>query len=209
VGKTRLALANELATSANQGAERIAVEACLRDRIGELAAKLNGTSGRWAADPMPLAKGARLTPHWDDRSMPRVYAVPLRGWSQDVWDTAKSTGVLDHIGHEELASYSAVYAEISAINGLRDQELLLESKLSFLSADQQLDNRSRTDALGTLGELDALNSTIAGLSSLIIGQLKDMHLQVDRVSVSADLRESIRSERRYRGACVKDVQVQF
>src|SRR5579864_4090678 len=146
VRTTRQAIADELVATANQGAERLAVEACLRDRIGELSAKLNRTDGRWTADPMPLAQGAELAPHWDERSMTRVYAVPLRGWTHDAWDTAKSTGALDHINHNELASYSAIYAEIDAIAGLRDQELLLESKLSFLSVDQPLDNGSRTDA---------------------------------------------------------------
>lgn len=209
VRTTRQALSDELVATANQGAERLAVETCLRDRIAELAAKLNATDGRWTADPMRLAKGARLSPHWDERSMTRVYAVPLRGWSHDAWDTAKSTGTLNHISHDELASYSAVYSEIDAIAGLRDQEILLESKLSFLSADQELDNRSRTDVLGTLGQLDALNATIAGLSSLIIQQVKDLHLSVDRTRAAKDLRQSILSEQLYRGTCVKNVQIQF
>jgi hypothetical protein len=108
-----------------------------------------------------------------------------------------------------VASYSAVYAEIQAIHDFQGQELLLESKLSFLSADQKLGNGFRTDALETLGQLDALNSTIAGLSSLIIDQMKDLHLHVDGARVSDDLKQSIDSERQYRGACVRNVQIRF
>jgi hypothetical protein len=209
VQTTRQAIANELAGAANQGAERIAVENCLRDRIGELAAKLNVSNGRWTADPMPLPPGTQPTPHWDNRSMGRVYTVPLRGWSQDAWDTAKSAGVLNHMSRDEVASYSAVYGEIAAIREFQNEELPLESNLSFLSADQQLDNASRSEALGKLGELDALNSVITGLSNLIIEQMKALHLHLDRVSSSNELRELIVGERQYRGACVKDVKVEF
>jgi hypothetical protein len=209
VGSTRQAIANELVEAANQGALRIAVEDCLRDRIGELSARLNKTNGRWTADTMPLAPSAQPTPHWDNRSMARVYAVPLVGWSQDAWDTAKSAGVLDHMGREEAASYSAVYGEIAGIREYQNQELLLESNLSFLSADQQLDDRSRNDALGKLGQLDALNATNAGLGSLILEQVKTLHLHVDRTSSAEQLKQQIASARRWRGNCVKDVRVQF
>lgn len=207
VGTTRQALASELVDAANQGAARIAVEDCLRDRIGELTGKLNATNGRWSADPMPFGRGVPPTPHWDNRSIGRVYDVPLVGWSQDAWDTAKSSGVVDHMSRGELASYSTVYGEIAAIRDLQTQQLLLESKLSYLSSDQQLDNVSRTDALGTLGQLDALNAVTTGLSSLIIDQVKALHLHVDRAASARELRQTIENERQYRGTCVKDVPV--
>jgi hypothetical protein len=207
VATARQALANELAGSANQGAERISVEYCLRDRIGELAAKLNTTQGRWTADPMLLARGTGQSAHLDVGSIARVYGTPLRGWSQDAWDTAKSTGVLNHMHHEEVASYSAVYGEIAAIRDFELDELPLESELSFLSVDQQLDNQSRINALGRLAQLDALNATIAGLSSLMIQQIKGLHLRVDRTDFSKSLKETIEVQREYRGSCVKDVRV--
>ncbi len=207
VDATRQALANELVAAANQGAERIAVEDCLRDRIGELAARLHESKAGWTADPLPLGQGQQPTPHWDNRSIGRVYEVPLVGWSQDAWDTAKSTGVLDHMSHDEVASYSDVYGEIAGIRDFQTQELLLESSLSFLSADQRLDDRSRNDAFGKLGQLDALNATNAGLSSLIIEQMKGLHLHVDRARSSEQLRQAIADARKWRGPCVKDVQV--
>jgi hypothetical protein len=209
VESTRQAIANELVDAANQGAMRISVEDCLRDRIGELSARLKPRNGRWTADPLPLAPGAQPTPHWDNRSLGRVYAVPLVGWSQDAWDTAKSAGVLDHLGRDEAASYSQVYGEIAGIRDYQNQELLLESNLSFLSADQHLDDRSRNDAFGKLGQLDALNATNSGLSSLIIEQMKSLHLHVDRASSAEQLKQEIASARKWRGNCVKDVQVQF
>ncbi len=209
VRTTRQALANELANAANQAAMRVAVEDCLRDRIGELAAKLKASRGPWTGDPMPLASDAQFTPHWDNRSMGRVYAVPLVGWSQDAWDTAKSAGVLDHMGHAEVASYSDVYGEIAGIRDYQNQELLLESSLSFLSSDQQLDDQSRNGALGKLGQLDSLNATNAGLSNLLIEQMKSLHLRLDRASSSKQLRQTIIDARKWRGPCVKDVEVEY
>jgi hypothetical protein len=209
VDTARQALANELASSAQQGGERLAVEQCLADRVGALAKKLNAESPRWSADPMPLGATARPALHWDNLGMPRVYGAPLRGWSQDAWDTAKSTGVLDHMNHDEVASYSAVYAEIAAIRDFQNQELPLESKLSFLSSDQDLDNASRIDALRVLGQLDALNSTIAGLSSLLVSEVTALHLRVDRASFSKGLRNMIVTQRLHRGRCVIDVSIQL
>ena len=206
---TRQALANELVAAARQGAERLAVEDCLRDRIGQLAAKLNDNNGQWTADPMPLGSRAQPSPHWDNVSMMRVYGAPSKGWSQDAWDTAKSTGVLDHMSREDVATYSAVYGEVGAIRLFQDQEIPLQSKLSFLSVDQQLDNRSRIEALQTLGQLDELNTTITGLSSLLLEQIKRLNLHVDRSALSHDLNETIDRQRQYRGTCVKDVTIEI
>src|SRR5690349_2466419 len=75
----RQAIANELASSAEQGAERLAVENCLRDRIVDLAEKLNTSNGGWTADPMPRAQAAARSP--DERRMTPVLGSPLRGWS--------------------------------------------------------------------------------------------------------------------------------
>ena len=209
VGTARQAISDELVAAAGQGAERLAVEDCLHDRIIELSDRLRATNGRWTADPLPLGPAPQPQPHWDNRAMGRVYSVPLRGWSQDAWDTAKSSGVLNHMGHEEVASYSALYAEIAGIRDLQNQELPIESKLAFLSADQRLDDEARADALGAIGQLDALNAVIAGLSSLMIDQIKALHLHIDHAASAAELRRIVANERRDRGACVKDVQIQF
>jgi len=209
VQSTRQAIANEVVENAKQAGQRLSVENCLRDRIGELVARLKGSNGSWKGDPMPVVASGQPTPHWDNLSMARVYSVPLVGWTQDAWDTAKSAGVVDHMGHDEIAAYSDVYGEIAALRDFQTQELLLESSLSYLSSDQQLDNGSRNDALSKLGQLDALNATNAGLSSLIVGQMKGLHLQVDRARAEEQWREKLAQTRRYRGNCVEDVRVEF
>ena len=209
VESTRQAITNELTGKANQAAMRIALEDCNRDRISELAGKLRTSGGQWTGDPLRLAPGAQPSPHWDNLSMARVYSTPLVGWEQDAWDTAKSSGALDHMSREEVASYSEVYGEIAAMRDLQNQELSLESSLAYLSADQQLDSGSRNEALGKLGQLDELNAVNAGLSSLILDQMKDLRLHADRARNAEQLKKAMAAERSYRGACVKDVQVQY
>ena len=191
VQSARQSIANEIASNAAQAAMRLAAEDCLRNRIGELAARLKATSGRWTADPMPIGPNAKPSPHWEDRSLGLVYEVPLVGWSQDAWDTAKSSGVADHMSHEEVASLSDVYGEIVALREYQNQELAIESSLSFLSTDQQLDLSSRNDALGKLGQLDALNAVNAGLSSLMLEQVKGLHLPFDRTRGEAEVKRKI------------------
>ena len=209
VNTTRGQLANELALSATQAAMRLATEECLRDRVHELATRLTATHDQWTADPLPTGPGSRPTPHWDDRGMGRVYSVPLRGWSQDAWDKAKSGGVVDHMSPEEVAEFSAIYTGIEGIHDFQGQELQLESKLAFLSVDQRLDDNARSDALRTLGQLDALNATITGVSSLILDGVRELHLQVDRAAWAEELKQQVQSERISLGSCVKDVRVQF
>src|SRR5437763_16168631 len=53
-GTTRQELADEVASSTADAVERVALEDCLRSRIGELTAMLNSSDGNWAANPMKL-----------------------------------------------------------------------------------------------------------------------------------------------------------
>jgi hypothetical protein len=209
VASTRQAIANEIVEATDQAAMRLAVEDCNRERISELAAKLKASSGHWTADPLRLAPGAQPSTHWDNLSMGRVYSTPLVGWGQDAWDTAKSNGGLDHMSREEVAADSAVYGEIAAMREYQNQELYIDSSLSYLSADQQLDSGARNDALGKLGQLDALNAVNAGLSSLMIDQVKTLRLKVDHDRNAERLEQAMADERKYRGTCVKDVKVQY
>jgi hypothetical protein len=209
VRSTRQAIANELANASIQAAERVAVEDCLRDRIGKLAAKLNASNGRWTGDPLEAGPKGQQRPAQSDPGMKPVYGGPLRGWSQDVWDTAKSSGTLDHMRRDEVTAYSNIYGEIAAIRDFQAQEFTLESSLSFLSTDQQLDNQSRIEALGKLGQLRALNGLISVLGGLMLDQTKALHLRAETPGIAKQAGQMIAAQRRLRGACVKGVQIPF
>jgi len=207
VRSTRQAIAGELGNAAIQAAERVAIEHCLRDRVEELASKLNASKGRWTGDPLQLGRKGEEEPRQDKHSLKPVYGGAMRGWSQDVWDTAKSSGTLNHMSHDEVTAYSNVYGELAAIRDFQNQEFTLESSLSFLSADQQLDNQSRVEALGKLGQLQALNGLIAALGGLMLDQIKALHLRPDTSAGNKQAEQIIAVQRQERGTCVKDVRV--
>lgn len=204
---TREALSEEVAVSAADGAERVALEECLRDRIGELTAKLNAATGRWTADPMKLGQArssARLL-----SSMPLAYRTPTRDWTDDAWQAAKSTGVLNHLRRDETAAFSAAYAKIAQLRSQQDQEDALAPKLSFLSFDQQMDNASRVNALTTLGELDDLNAQLSLNGRLLTEAAKQMHLKFDRRALAQSTHDTFIAQRRLRGLCVKEIRLEF
>jgi hypothetical protein len=153
VASARQSIANELAANENEAAGRLAVEDCLHDRIAEIAGRLRASNGTWKADPMPLGPNAQLQPHWENRAMGRIYAVPLVGWAQDAWDTAKSSGVADHMRHEEVSSYSDIYGEIQGIREFQNQEMMIESSLSYLGAEGSSTPRRATRRWASSGSL--------------------------------------------------------
>jgi hypothetical protein len=204
---TREALGAEVAVSAADGAERVALEECLRDRLGELLAKLNATNGSWAANPMKLGQArvsARILP-----IMPLAYRTPTRDWTDDAWQAAKSTGMLNHMTRDETADYSRLYAMIDGLRSFQDQENALAPTLSFLSFDQHLDNVSRVNALMALGQLDALNAQLALNGRLLVEAAKEMHLKFDRAALAKSTQDTFLAQRRLRGTCVKPIRLDF
>ena len=203
VSDTRRALGSEIGASVRYAAIRLSVQQCLRDRVGDLADKLRTTSGHWAADPMPITY-----PHWlAQPKIAAVYRAPGEPWRTDAWETAKSTGALNHMPGDEVALYSLTYGGIAEMRDLDHAETSIEPRLSFLSYGQELDQRSRVDALNALAELDWINGTIATLSGHVVDGVRNLHLRLDRAAFAKELDHDIAEQRRIRGPCVKDVQI--
>ena len=205
--KTTQALSDELAASAAQATERIALEDCLRERIGQLTAKLNNSDGEWVADPMLLGvarASAAIRP-----GMPFVYRAPNRGWADDAWQAARSTGMINHLERAQVASYGRAYGNVSELGSLQIEEARLAPKLAFLGYDQRLDNASRVNALTILGELDYVNSKMALSSRVLVSIAKAQHLNFDRKTLARTMQETFAAQRRLRGNCVGRMPLEF
>ena len=202
---TRQSLSDEIAESAGDAKEREAVEECLRGRIAELVTKLNSAAGSWRASPQALGPAADAS----DKGIPVAYRAPNRAWKADQWEAAKAAGMLDHLNRDEVTSYGEIYSIIAGIRGLQQQEVGMAARLSFLSFDQRLDNRSRIEALATLGELDRINAGMASLGAQLVDDIRQMHLPLDHRRIAKDLHDVLLAQRRFRGACVKDVNVDY
>lgn len=207
VDVTRSALANEIASSAADAIERIATEDCMRERIGNLAAKLNASAGHWAADPLKL--GPSRLQAFTKPSIPVAYRAPVRYWTADAWDTAKATGTINQMSNEELTSYESVYASIAGLRMLQEQEVEISPKLSILSFDQRLDNRSRLEALSTLAQLDQINARMSRWSSQLLARIAPLQLRFDRTALAKTMRDTFVAQRRLRGPCVKEMHLSF
>lgn len=207
VDRTRVALAEEIATSAADAAERIATEDCMRARIGELAAKLTVSRDHWTADPMKL--GPSRLESKTNPGIPVAYRAPARYWTADAWDTAKATGTINQMSGQELTSYEEVYARIAGLRMMQQQEVELSPRLSVLSFDQVLDNHSRLDALSTLAQLDALNAKMSRWSSQLIDEVRPLHLRLDRAVRAKKMRDTFLAQRQLRGLCVEEMQLDF
>jgi hypothetical protein len=205
VNDTKGALGAEIGASLRYAAERLAVQQCVRGRIAELTTRLRQTNEVWIGDPMPIGKARWMV----EPNIPAVYRSPAEPWRTDAWETAKSTGTLNHMSRDEVAGYSINYDAIAELRGLQEAENALEPKLSFLSFDQQLDPRSRAEAMTTLAELDWVNGNIALLSRHLVQGAPKLDLKLDAGEFNQALRKDIEEQRTLRGACVRDIDVRI
>jgi len=208
---TRQELTSELSYDALFAGERVSLEQCLRDRITDLTAKLNRTEGHWTADPMvfgeprkPIAGNILVT------SIPPAYHAPHRPFISDGWETAKSSGVVDHMSRDDIHDFEFIYKGVNELHTLEDEETSLEPQVSFLSFDQNLDPQSRVQALVTLARLDALNSNIALIARQMFASIRSMNIQLGalrrlkRVQTFDRSRVNLMQEDRDRyGGCVR------
>lgn len=203
VSDTKGAIGAEIGASVRYAAIRLAVEQCLGNRIAELDNRLRSTDGNWAADPMPIGKT-----RWMVQSrIPAAYRAPSQPWRTDAWDTAKATGILDHLSRDEVAAYSINYDAIAELRHLDEEETALEPELSVLSYGQTLDPRSRLEAIRTLAKLDWINGNMITLSGHLVSGIEKLHLKLDRDAFAEHLRGDLAEQRRVRGPCVQGVRL--
>lgn len=187
VRSTRQSLVGEIENASLFAIERLAVQQCVRDRIGHLEMKLNGNDPNWAADPMLL--GGPAAPGFEP-TMPVPYGVPHSPFVSDIWDTAKSTGVVDHMNQKEAHGFEFIFTNIERLRTSQDDETATIPQLSFLSFSQRMDSQLRAQSLVALGRLDVINSQAAGYSRQLLSTVARMHLVFGRRPGEADFQLS-------------------
>jgi hypothetical protein len=207
---TRQSLTNEIENSALFAIERLAIQPCLRDRIAHLETKLNSADPNWTADPMVL--GEPTAPGFQS-TVPLPYGVPHRPFVSDIWDTAKSTGVIDHMNQKEAHSFEFMYTNIDRLRASQDEETATIPQLSFLSFNQSLDPQLRAQSLVSLARLDLINSYAAGYSRQTLSSIRSMHLAFGPPTwgggfptFEAARRRILNNDRKRYGRCVADVR---
>lgn len=121
VGEARKALDREIAEAAGTAQERIAYNACANRRLDELH-DLVMNAGPAIERPLIVSR----------------YHTVVRPWSEDIWETMIAAGVMEHMPHNELLRYAAIY---DLINDIRLQQSREEDSISDLALLTSLQGR--------------------------------------------------------------------
>lgn len=199
VARTKADLDSEILGNAAHGAERVAVNRCLTDRLAALGRKIAVSDGRWTQDRFRSG----LAPKAEQRvnAIPIVYRAPSRVFTTDAWEQAKSTGVLNHMQSDEVSHYSGIYEQISHLRSLNQEEWGAIPGLSFLAFDGRLDADLRERALSRVATLDSYNSLIVLIARQIASAAEELDGRLSDTAL-ADLRETLAGQRTMRGECV-------
>jgi hypothetical protein len=173
---TRQAITNETQLAALWAEERLAVQPCLHARIAHLVAKLN-RGPDWTGDPMVLGiprnpVGGREV----ETTVPLVYRTPRRPWLSDEWETAKATGVIDHLRRGEARDFEFIFRSVDELRSFQDEEIALAPQVSFLAFDQTIEPQTRVQALVTLARLDYINGLTAQTGQQMLHGPQSRHM---------------------------------
>jgi hypothetical protein len=194
---TEAALQEEIMDSVEVVDERLAVSTCLRIRLAELGAKLASSHGEWRGDPMRLGDQNA----GNSGVLPVAYRTPRKYLVIDAWDTAKTSGILDHMPRERVAAYSEIYTQIAHMQQLSDIERGEVPTLTFLSFDGPLDPQSRNRAIDTLAQLDSINLHLVLGGTNLKKASENLQLEYSPVQ-SREVTDLIRRARTVYGDCV-------
>lgn len=183
VRTTRAALTNEVILSALWAEERLAVQPCLHQRVRELVTKLNSGAMNWTGDPLMVGRARHPIGREFETAIPVVYRTPHRPWLTDEWETAKATGVVDHMDREDVRLFEFIFRSVGELQAYQDQETTLQPQISYLSFNQNLDPQSRVQALVTLARLDYLNGIETGMAREMLSAARLAHLPTDRMKI--------------------------
>jgi hypothetical protein len=180
---SREALANEIEYSALWAEERLAVQECLRDRIQELTTDLNGAAVEWVGKPLVLRDARKPIGQAIQLGLPLVYRAPHRPWLSDEWQTAKSSGALDHMDRRDAHNLEFIYRNINQLEALQEEENSLQPQISFLAFHQSLAPESRVNAFVVLARLDSLNAMQAQSARQMLSTIRSANLRPGAIAI--------------------------
>ncbi len=190
------AIKNEFGLAAALSYERRIIQPCLQGNIRELAGKLVASDGEWRASPMKVSSNKYRS------VMPPAYRAPSRTFLRDAWTTAMASGTVNHMPAARVQLYSALYNQVEDMARLQEEEQSASANLTPLSYDGPLDDRTRTEMLAQLAQVDRINSLMALIGGQIIDALRDLKLEYDKAEVTAGANGVVTEQRGIRGTCV-------
>jgi hypothetical protein len=186
-------LRDEIRSDLSTAYERFAIEGCLRPRLAELRDQLLTSASEW---PGSQAKFANDVYH---SGFPSVYRTPNRPWGQDSWRTVSNGETLAHFNAARVQELSGIHDTIGELYQTQSEEVEAASTLGDLAFAGPLGPADRRTDLKTVARLDELDARMLYLARLLFEEAGEARIDAD----PAAIRDEIKQQRDYRGACVR------
>lgn len=202
--QAKRAIEQELLQHEMDGYERLAVQRCLRNQLAILSQRLATPRGEWQAMPMIVQQKG----DWQATQMvvPSAYRAPIRLWPNEAWETARSSGALNHLPDRTVATYAEAYTRAMRIYRLQQDEDSAASKLVALAVDGPIGDESRIELLGALGLIDRANSGMENAAIQELDILRPLLKDVPSSKRDAGVAKRMKDQRGFRGACVRTLK---
>lgn len=205
--KARRNIEAELIEHERDSYERLAVTPCLRNQLLRLSAGLVANRRHW--EPMPMiVHPAKDIPTLANKVTPTAYRAPTRLWIDEAFNTAQSSGALNHLPSDLVATYAGIYRRSRRSIEIQDIEEDAANRLSVLAVEAELSADSRVGLLTALARADYASSYMETMLRAQVEALADTlqgrHLERRRKLVD----DAIASQRRFRGRCVLALKLQ-
>lgn len=204
--QARAAIKTELNGQRIDAVERLAVQRCLKGQINALYQKLaQHRGGMWTGMPMFVTQIGNADAA--QRVVANGYRGPERRWIDEAWQTARSSGALDHLPSADVTKYAQAYHRGYRIRALQDQENDAGARLSVLAIDGPIDVGGRIALIGALAQADRANAYMEITAQALINFLKQLLADFPADMVDPAVAERISNQRAFRGECTQPLKL--
>lgn len=147
--------------------ERIALHRCLRERLGQIAERLNAGSNDWKAFAYDYTDN-------DLFLVRRIYRTPSRSMSDDAYRGALASGALDSVPVDRRAMWSQLYGAFAKMQMVNTQEHERTSGLNSLWLNGDVLPGDRRHLLEVVARLDRDNGLITLISRQNVEALREL-----------------------------------
>ena len=205
--KARKTIEEELLEHERDAYERQAVTPCLRNQLLRLSARLVADRRSW--EPMPMVVyPSKDIPTLAEKVTPTAYRAPTRLWIDEAFRTAQSTGALNHLPADLVATYAAIYRRSRRTIEMQDIEEEAANRLSVLAVRGELSQDARQALFGSLARTDYASSymevNLKSQIKLLAEAFDGRYIERRRKMID----DAIRSQREFRGPCVLPLKLQ-
>lgn len=198
--QAKRAIEAELLQHEADGYERLAVQRCLKGQLTALSRRLAAHRGEWRAMPMVVQQKG----DWNatQQVMPTAYRAPNRLWLNEAWETARSSGSLDHLPDLTVAAYAEAYTRAMRNYRSQQDEDQAAARLAALAVDGPISDVSRIELMGALSQVDRANSSIENATIQELAMLRPLLADIPRDVREAGVAVRMKDQRGFRGGCV-------